>query len=114
FLVSLMRPLLVPTQIVPAAALEMDSDSIAFRFGGARRASALAPAGACSGGGVSPFAYVRSGLNLFHVTPPSVVDATYWNPATSSCGLSGENMMGCDDVVRVSVFGSAAGLTLIH
>src|ERR1044071_6847937 len=105
--VSLTRPLLVPTQIIPFATVEGENDSM-IPGGGVPGARV-----AVSGGGVCPFGYPRSGLNLIQWAPPSVVAMRYWNPASSSRGFQGANLSGLDDVARRRRSGSTAGLTLM-
>src|SRR5665213_171875 len=114
-LVILISPLLVPTQMIPAETLDADMDSMALRFGGvARVVSFVSGRGFRARCGLSPLGYVRSGLIFFHVTPPFVEAATNWNAASNSCLFTGENMTGCELVVRPCSPGSADGLTLIH
>src|ERR1041384_598411 len=103
--VSLIKPLLVPTQIRPRVMVEGENDSM-LPGGGAPGARAAA-----SGGGVWPFGQVRAGLSLLQCAPPSSVAMRYWKPARSSFGFHGANMIGLDDVARSRRSGSTPGLT---
>src|ERR1700722_18005775 len=114
-----MRPLLVPTQITPAATLDVENDSIDPPGAGAPApvAAAAAPRparAAVRAGGVTPFGYPRSGLSFFQCIPPSVVDIRYWNPSSSSCGFVAENAIGWLPTFRSARLVSIFGLTLIH
>src|SRR5215469_3466296 len=70
--VSLMRPFVVPTQIVPLATRDgaiVSSEPGRGAFGGGV---------AVSGRGVTPVGYVRSGLIRRQCAPPSVVAIRNW------------------------------------
>src|SRR5213594_3428128 len=97
-LVSLIRPLLVPTQITPRRTVDSASDWIAPPMG--------APG--------APRPRARSGDSLVQCIPPSVVAITNWNPVISSCWFHGAKARGCEIVVRPYSAGSTLGLTLIH
>src|SRR5690242_1063831 len=103
--VTLISPLVVPTQITPRAAVDGE------------RLSIVPPRGdpgfgvAVSGGGVTPFGYPRFGLIFFQCIPPSVLAIRYWKPAKSSCRFQGANTSGLSAFARSCEFGSVAGLT---
>src|SRR6185437_10162563 len=106
-----MRPLLVPTQIVPAATLDGAMVSMMPPVGGPPRPPR---AGGCGAAGSRPCGTPKSGLSFVQCAPPSVVAMRYWKPANSSRWFHGAHTSGCVDPMRSSSFGSCAGLTLIH
>src|SRR5207237_1110590 len=104
-----------PTQIVPAATVDGEIDSIAPGGGVPGPPAPRPPAGvAPGGGGVTPFGYVRSGLSFFQCMPPSVVAIRYWNPASSSWWFDGDQTSGWLPTLRSEALVSTFGLTLIH
>src|SRR6185437_9320507 len=109
-----MRPLLVPTQIVPVATVEGEMDSIAPPGGAGRSSEPALPAVRPASDGAWLFGTPRSGLSLFQCTPPSVVAMRYWKPARSSCEFHGAHTSGPLNALRSLSCGFSAGLTLIH
>src|SRR5690349_6122456 len=107
--VTWMRPLFVPTQIVPGATVDGEIDSII-----PPRGVRLAAASLAASTGSLLFGRPRSGLSFRQCTPPSVVAMRYWNPASSSCWFHGAKTIGLLLVARSSSDGSMLGLTLIH
>src|SRR5690349_18700226 len=103
--VSLIRPFVVPTQIVPAATGDADIDSMAPP--GGRGAPGAAEVGTLGG---TP----RSGLSVRQWTPPSVVAITFWNPVSRRRWFHGAHTSGCEMPARNPRLGSAPGLTSIH
>src|SRR5689334_16240335 len=90
--VTLIKPLFVPTQIKPGITVESDMDWIAELPPGTP--------GPPAGGAGASFRIVRSGLSWVQWPPPSVVDHTDWNPATSMCWFHGAKRIGWSLVVR--------------
>src|SRR5512146_2282145 len=109
-----MRPLLVPTQMVPGVTVDGEMDSIAPPGGAGRSSAPALPAARPASVGVWLFGTPRSGLNFFQCTPPSVVAMRYWKPANSSCWFQGAHTSGPLNALRSLSCGFRAGLTLVH
>src|SRR5690242_12574064 len=101
--VTLIKPLFVPTQIVPVPTVDARIDWIAPPTGGP-------PFGGRGESGRTP----RSGLIAVQCAPPSTDDHTDWNAASIMCLFHGANTIGWSLVVRSWRDASTAGLTLIH
>src|SRR5258708_30719659 len=90
--VTLINPLLVPTQINPRPTVDSEMDSIAPP-GGAALPGAV--------GGVGPPGRPpRSGLNAVQCAPLSVLAHSHWNPASSMSLFHGANAIGCHNPLR--------------